>query len=463
MNVNFRTDIIPVELSTYKVEESRELDYKAICVFVALGFFLDQDTYWKDRKSFVAATNYKLEDNIVVQNEKYFEWHYTPRDITFNKALDEFTQLFEQIIREQVSDKKVILPLSGGLDSRTQAAALSYLKRDVYSYSYSFKNGFPEYTISKAVAQACDFQFQSYTINSGYLWEVIDELAEINQCYSDFTNPRQMAIYQHFEKMGDVFSLGHWGDVLFDNMKLEELSKHEELEMLYKKVVKKGGVQLASTLWQLWNIEGDFEDYLRGRLKNLLQGIDISNTNAKLRAFKSMYWAPKWTSNNLSIFAKSKPITLPYYDNRMCEFICTVPEAFLTGRQLQIAYIKLRNPQLGRIMWQDKRPFNLYNYERNKTPYNIPYRLSNKLKRVIQKSVFRKPYVQRNWELQFVGKSNEIALKQHLLNSNIEAILPKEVIENAYSSFITEGSLEDAHAMNMLLVLAKFSNTMANG
>lgn len=463
MNVNFRTDIIPVELSTYKLEESRELDYKAICVFVALGFFLDQDTYWKDRKSFVAATNYKFEDDIVVQNEKYFEWHYTPRDITFNKALDEFTQLFEQIIREQVSDKKVILPLSGGLDSRTQAAALSYLKRDVYSYSYSFKNGFPEYTISKAVAQACNFQFQSYTINSGYLWEVIDELAEINQCYSDFTNPRQMAIYQHFEKMGDVFSLGHWGDVLFDNMKLEELSKHEELEMLYKKVVKKGGVQLASTLWQLWNIEGDFEDYLRGRLQNLLQGIDISNTNAKLRAFKSMYWATKWTSNNLSIFAKSKPITLPYYDNRMCEFICTVPEAFLTGRQLQIAYIKLRNPQLGRIIWQDKRPFNLYNYERNKTPYNIPYRLSNKLKRVIQKSIFRKPYVQRNWELQFVGESNEVALKQHLLNSNIEAILPKEVIENAYSSFITEGSLEDAHAMNMLLVLAKFSNTMANG
>jgi len=68
----------------------------------------------------------------------------------------------------------------------------------------------------------------------------------------------------------------------------------------------------------------------------------------------------------LSIFENYKPITLPYYDNRMCEFICTIPEDYLKGRQLQIAYIKQRNPDLAKLTWQDKRPYNLYNYQKRR-------------------------------------------------------------------------------------------------
>ena len=64
----------------------------------------------------------------------------------------------------------------------------------------------------------------------------------------------------------------------------------------------------------------------------------------------------------------------------MCEFICTIPEAYLKNRQLQIAYIKTRAPQLAKIEWQDQRPFNLTNFHLNKTPYNLPYKIANKLK-----------------------------------------------------------------------------------
>ena len=48
----------------------------------------------------------------------------------------------------------------------------------------------------------------------------------------------------------------------------------------------------------------------------LLDRIAIQNTSAKVRAFKSMYWAPRWTSINLSVFEAAHPITLPYYDDQ---------------------------------------------------------------------------------------------------------------------------------------------------
>jgi hypothetical protein len=46
-----KTPIIPIKQTFVKVKEQpHELDYKAICVFSALGFFLDTDTYWKNQK-----------------------------------------------------------------------------------------------------------------------------------------------------------------------------------------------------------------------------------------------------------------------------------------------------------------------------------------------------------------------------------------------------------------------------
>src|SRR5690606_30849221 len=257
-------------------------------------------------------------------------------------------------IQEQVQDKKVILPLSGGLDSRTQAVALHQLQKEVHSYSYSFQNGLNESDYGRKIANACHFPFSDLTIPNGYLWNKIEKLAQLNGCYSEFTHPRQMAVVEELAKMGEVFSLGHWGDVLFDDMGVpDDLSFESQLDVLYKKVINKGGLAIANQLWQACQLEGNFEDYLRARLSTLLRKIAISESaNAQIRAFKSLYWAPRWTSTNLSVFESVRPITLPYYDNRMCEFICSVPEKYLAGRQIQIEYIKRRNPNVAKIEWQ---------------------------------------------------------------------------------------------------------------
>ena len=393
----------------------KTLDYEAICVFAATGFFLEDDTYFKELKVLEPATSYTIEYHKIVTEEVYFKWHYTPIERPLHQIVDEFATLFETIIKEQVQNKTVILPLSGGLDSRTQAVALYHLGNKVNAYSYEFFNGHTETFYSEKIAKSCGFSFQKWQVQSGYLWDKIEGLAQINQCYSEFTHPRQMAFIEKYAAMGDIFSLGHWGDVLFDDMHVaDDLCNEQQVDILVKKVVKKGGLELANSLWNSWNLEGDFETYLKNRIKVLLEKINIpSNANAQIRAFKSLYWAPRWTSTNLSVFESVKPISLPYYDDRMCAFICTIPEKYLAGRQIQIEYLKLRMPALAKITWQDHRPFNLYNYKNNKFPYNFPFRVFDKLKRVVSNKYF----VQRNWELQFLGKENEIQLEQWLFEN----------------------------------------------
>jgi asparagine synthetase B (glutamine-hydrolysing) len=451
-----KTPIIPFK--TNFVGEKNEIDYKAICVFAATGFFLDTDSYYVGQKALQPSTKYTIssDNQTVLTEEKYFEWHYSPKERPFEQVVIEFAALFETIINEQVQDKKVILPLSGGLDSRTQAAALHYLKKDVQTYSYEFENGLNETYFAQKIAKVCNFPFEKWIIPKGYLWKDIEKIATINQCYTEFTHPRQAAVLDKFSKMGDIFCLGHWGDVLFDDMKVDNhLEFDAQVDLMFKKVLKKGGLNLGKKLWESWSLEGDFEAYLKDRIRILLNKINIpDNANAQIRAFKSLYWAPRWTSVNLVFFESEKPIALPYFDNRMCEFICSVPEQYLAGRQIQIAYLKMRNPALAKIAWQDHRPFNLYNYRWNKSPWNLPYRLYKK----IDREFITKNKVVNNYENQFKGSDNDSNLKFWLFqNKDFQNFIDPVIVQNVYKQFKEKNELKYSHPLSTLLTLSLFS------
>jgi hypothetical protein len=315
-----KTPIIPIYQTFVKIKgEPETLDHKAICLFAATGFFWDDSSYWKHKKVLRPGTINEIDDNgYLLSSKAWFKWYYKPKAQSFDASLQQYQELFEQIIEDQIGDQQSILPLSGGLDSRSQAVALKKLGKKVTSYSYSFQGGYKEHKISQQIAKACDFKFQAFEIPPNYLWDKIDDLAEINQCYSEFTHPRQMGVLEELKKMEGVFSLGHWGDVLFDKGGDEGIQDQDLVDYIHKKVIKKGGMELAQSLWQSWGLEGDFKTYLNETTQTLLNRIEIQNTSAKVRAFKSIYWAPRWTSINLSVFAAAHPITLPYYDDRMC-------------------------------------------------------------------------------------------------------------------------------------------------
>lgn len=446
--------IIPLKQTFAKVEGDHTPNYKAICVFAAIGFFLDEDTFWNDEIVLKSGHTYQLDaDNFVVDSQKNFSWHHEPRNISFKTAVDEFTDLFESIIKEQSAGKTALLPLSGGLDSRSQAVALKHINADVYSYSYSFKNGFKEHLIGEKIAKACNFKYDSLEIPPNYLWNVIDDMANINGCYSDFIHPRQMAVLDSFKEMRGEFSLGHWGDVLFDRGCSLVDESRSDLDIVCKKLVKKGGLELASSLWELWNLDGDFESYFKDRVQSLLNAIDIEHKGSKIRAFKSLYWAPRWTSVSLSFFEAVHPIHLPYYHDDMCRFICELPEDYLVDRKIQIEYIKNRNPDVAKIEWQDHMPFNLYTYKKQHYPTKLSYRTKSKLQRELN-AVFGKKYIQRNWELQFLGESNEKQLEAHIFNRDFVRFLGGPVVNDIYKKFKNENAVFYSHAVNMLLTLS---------
>src|SRR5688572_6818816 len=431
-----------------------QLDYRAIATFCAIGFFLDDDTYYlEDKFRFNASASGKW-----LGDFQKFNWYYDPKPISLEDATKQFSELLDRVVDKQVGERNVILPLSGGLDSRTLASSLHKLGKKVTGFSYQFPNGVEETKYAKQIAKVCGFPIETRTVPEGYLWNKIDELALLNHCYTDFTHPRQMAFANEVGKQGEVICLGHWGDVLFDGSGVpDDISFEKQVDKVLQKIIKKGGADLAEDLWKTWELEGRWIDYFRERVSRLLKSIPIENSaNARIRAFKSRYWATRWTAANFTIFEKSNPVIAPFYDTRFCDFICKIPESILNSRQIQIQYLLKYAPDLARITWQAKRPYNLFNYHNNTTPWNLPFRVYDKFYRSLKGMVGQK-WIQRNWEIQFQGKSNESNLYSHLQELVKHDLIPGSIIQKYYNLFLQSDPVKYAHPVSMLLTVSLFS------
>jgi asparagine synthetase B (glutamine-hydrolysing) len=420
-----------------------ELDREAICIWAAFGFMLNCDTFFKDVKWNKPQTA---------------DWYYKPENISFDASVEKFAAVFESVISSQIADKDIMLALSGGLDSRTLAAAVHRLGGKAFTYSYKFHSGADETKYGKAMAKIAGWEFEEYTIPKGYLWNKIDELAEINQCYSEFTHARQMAVMDKVAPYGNLFLLGHLGDLVYDGMGLDNrIPEHELRDRIIKKMLKKGGFELGQDLWNAWSLDGDFKAYLEQRVGELLSAIKIDNVNARAKAFKSMYWVTRWTNVNLQVFSHYHPIALPYYDERICKLVCETPEIYLRDRKIQIEYLKRYAPAMAKIPWQDKEPYNLFNHSNHLSWKHMPWRVANKAKRVAAEKLMGSKHVMRNWEIQFEGDENDNMLRLYLFeNAELKNEIPEQLINKYYNNFKTKDAVYNSHPVSMLLTFSAF-------
>ena len=420
----------------------KDLDLISIAEWIACGFFLGDGNFTKRLNS----------QEKFISNKKH--WYYQPRDISFNSAVEEFTHIFENLINNNIGRKKIILPLSGGIDSRTIASALR--KSDnVVAYSYEFSGGVKETKYARSISKEMGWPFYDYLIPKGYLWEKIDELSDINFCQSDFIHPRQMAVISEISKHGELIISGQWGDVLFDLPKIKnDESLNNQTKFLFKKIVKPGGLELSKKLWVEWGLAGDFENILFDRLKNLLSEIKIENSSRRIQAFKSIHWAHRWANPNLNIFSNNCELFAPYYENEMCEFICKTPDIYLRDRKIQINYLKNTSPKLAEIPWEVY-DLNLYNYKYFNSLY-MPRRVYRFLVRMFKEKVLKlPPIIQRNWELQFIGEENNKNLKHWLFkNKLLNEIIPSSLVNQLYQNFLSGNKVILSHPISMLLTLS---------
>lgn len=437
---------------------ARRLDWEGLTGFLGFGFFPGDRTYYDDVHILRPASHYTFgADGRLLGRERYWHWRHAPDSSrSYDETVTEFASIFDEVIREQVGDGPVALPISGGLDSRSTVAPLpaGAIPPGIWSYSYGYTEDSIETAIARQIAAARGLPFEAMVVRP-YLFDRIGEAMDSVEGFQDLTQCRQVFAADAIGRHADRVIAAHWGDVWLDDMGLldapRSLGDADILEHALKKFRKRGRAWLLDQICRP-RLEGrDPERLLTELVQPELEACrSIDEPDFRIKALKTDQWSFRWTTASLRSYQLAAFPRLPFYDTRLADFFLTVPTEYVAGRQLQIDYLKRHAPDLARVRWQAGGA-NLYRYRLARS-WSLPVRAVAKARRILKGT----KVIQRNWEVQFLNEQGRQGLEHGLLRPGLrlhDFVAPAEV-RRLLEEFATEPDGARGYTVSMLLTFS---------
>lgn len=439
-------------LAVAKAKKDKKLHWEGITGFMAMGYFPNDTTYLQGIKIFEPASYYHFDADLnLLEKKRWWQWQYQPVGKRVNDFIGELKSILQYSLATATDDKRTVIPVSGGLDSRLLAGELTsgdgWHYKNIHALCYGYTAGSPEIQIGKQIAQARNLSIHAYQLPD-YLFDQLDEIVEAVELFQYVDGTRQASAINWLKQNADVVVGGHWGDVWMDSMNVEH--EADLVPAFQKKVIKKGSQWLLDNICQP-HIK-DSTSYLNDYFQSFVsQYSNIDCADFLMKIYKTDQWSFRWTAASLRMYQAATMPVLPFYDKRIVDLFCTIPGDLAKNRGLQVAYLKQYHEDLARITWQEY-DANLYNYKYFNNR-NVAYRAVKKLQRTITKT---KP-VQRNWEVFYLNPKGKSKLEQRLLgNQLLNEIVPEVKIKALLDDLHTNPTAANGYAVSMLLTFAVF-------
>lgn len=451
-------------ISTYflglvKQSENKQPDNEGIAGFLTMGFFPSDKTWLNNIKILEPASCYSFDKDLnLLYKKRYWDWTHKPVQLPVQDYLKNFHNALTASLSYALKDKKVAIPLSGGLDSRTLAGVIANMP-DIpatkWAYSYGLKHSSPEIAIARQIATAGNLSFDGYEVPN-YLFDRMPLIIDSVELFQYVDGTRQACMKELLEQKADVVTGGHWGDVWFSDMCITmngETGENALMNAFRKKVVKKGSSKLLSVLADdLIHVQNYAESYFADYISRYSYIRDI---DFRFKIFKTDQWSFRWTLASVRMYQAAVMPVLPFYDKHVANTLLQVPTAQLKGRSLQVKYLKQYYPELAKIKWQEY-DSNLYNYKwlNNR---NLAYRAINKLKR----SISPKPQVIRNADLFYRNANGKAKLLEVINDSAVKSMLSAEKSQSLLTDYYNDPGAANTYAVSMLHTFAQFIRTIS--
>lgn len=439
--------------SVVRASNATTIDTDALLPYFAFGFFLGADTFFKEVRILEPASVYTFAADLsLIRQEKYWNPWHEASSLGYSAVLDGLAETMDEVTRDLFASGRIAVPISGGLDSRTLAGLSVSAGRNegLWSYSYGYTDDSIETRIATNVAQSLSLPFKPFTIDN-YLFRNIDLISDSVEYFQYINGTRQANIVDELSMHADYVIAAHWGDVWFDTTVSKGGTDDRGLVgYAFNKFNKRGSAWLVENV--LHRDVAAARRVLEERLSDLLDSLaPIKDLDYRLKMLKTLTWSFRWTLASIRMFQPGAFPRLPFYDTRVTDFFSTVPSRFLTGRKLQIDYLKRFHPHLARIAWQ---PYgtSLYHYKVwNKRM--LPWRAAAKIRRLV---AGLRP-ISRNWEVTYFDALGETMLREDLLdNDTLSAHLARDRAELLLADFYKKPTAASGYTVSMLHTFSLF-------
>lgn len=407
------------------------LDWVGITGFCGFGFYPADRTHLEDVRVLRPATWSVFDERGALRSEhRYWDWTHDRADRTDDQLVEEFSEVWSATLARQVRGRCAIVPLSGGLDSRTILAALTASTHDPLTslpriYSYGYSRSSVELRVARRVARARGLDLLELVVPP-YLLDRIDDVVGSVEGFAGLSVPRQIGVSEAIAPLGDLIVGGHLGDLWFDAPDVPVASSTKPgllVEPAFAAFAKRGREWLLDRLCapRLGRDPGSLlRELLRAELERLP---DLGDPRVQLRALKTDQWSFRWTLAGTRGYHLARATLLPFYGNDLIDFFLRVPPDRVVGRRLQVAYLLRHHPDLAGVPWQATGlPLRPVLSDRVRA-------VGDRLVRKAVRTVGRRPLIERNWEVQYLGHDNLPRLVERLSDPEAAFGLGPELLD----------------------------------
>jgi asparagine synthase (glutamine-hydrolysing) len=341
-----------------KSKINQQLNEENAAEFMLVGYVTGRDTLFdsiKQMRNGEILSYQKEKDSL--KTSYYFRFlhgnYYGLPEKKLLEMLDSvFINVFSRLIESTIKQgKRLVVPLSGGLDSRIIVTMLKRLGvNDVICISYG-REGNRQSMISKQVAKALGYEwfFVKYTAQKchecrnskegNYFQEWAGNLSSLPHIH-DFVALKEL---KNQRKIPDnsVFVPGHTGDVLSGShipKSYLDTSIRYDLETFLA-----DSLRMHYNLWKLpYNYE--LEPIFKEKLKNLIFGLEINDNETCANAIEFFDFnerQPKFIINSVRTYEFfGYEWRIPFWDTELINFYLKIPIKHRVNQDLYKKYAR---------------------------------------------------------------------------------------------------------------------------
>lgn len=440
-------------LAAVAERSNRDLDWIGITGFCGFGFYPGDRTMFEDVRILRPATCSVFDDQgTLVEQSRYWNWWYEPdHSRCDDDLLDEFDETWTRTVRAQCAGTHSVVPLSGGLDSRTVFAVAAprngAVTNPVRTLTYGYDADSIEIGISQRVA-ATRGQSALEVVVGPYLLDRMSDVVDAVECFQGLAFSRQAGVSTELAGLGDHVVGGHWGDVWFDVAGCPTGESSDLTSIAHRKFAKQGREWLLSRLCTP-NLDDPPGEVLRQVLAEELARIpDLGDPDMRLKALKTEQWSFRWTLASVRAYQLAVPTLLPFYANDVVDFFLRVPTERLPGRRLQTAYLRRHHRDLARITWQDSGMSLL------QLPWEPTASLIRRAASKARRTIRRMSVIERNWEVQYLSDGMPGRVRALVLDPDVASAQPPyNDIREFLDAFFAAPDSGQGYAVDALLTV----------
>lgn len=336
------------------------VDKQSIADFLYLGFVLDERTLHQDVKLLPAASILSYKNN-QVSIEKYWDYSFSGHDcscVNEEEYLEELTRRIRVSLKRRLAGKSgVIVPISGGLDSRTIAGMMSKYGYEgrVESFSYGNRSSY-DVVYGKEIAKALGYKHTFLPINTDYLARYAEKFVALTDGTIDCLNSHMMLFHDIYPGNQSLNVLsGFLGDVLTGtNFNRRWLNFDEDQIIL--KTFEIPDNHLESLKYYL------NKDIYERTIENTIPSIKrhFNRTGHDDLFYKAHYLTlsqrqRRYVAFNIFCCESLGNVLSPFTDNDVIDFTLQMPREYLMEQSLYRKMFVKYLPEIASIPWSKSR------------------------------------------------------------------------------------------------------------